>query len=233
MPQGLCVLCADGVTKEVHNVVGYSLCNPCNDKTNSKVNHEKRMKRTKRQLRKEEKRAKREQEKLAKMTEEQKAKYEKKQEKKHKKKVKEMVEESESTQTIYVVGTPKDVQAEAKKLKAKETKYEKRQTTYDARRTKLEAKIKRLEEKKTRLEEKMKNVRKNLANSNLLEQEIFKNKKIEMLGRTKDGGDRFKISGKWYMIPSHLIGEKQTLVEIVKTKEKAITRKISEESRGS
>ncbi len=153
-------------------------------------------------------------------------------EKKQKKKVKKIIQENETTQTIYVVGTPKEILSEAKTLRKKETKYNKRSELYDTRKTKLEAKIKRLEEKKEKLGAKILSVHKSLSDADFLEQDVFKNRKIESFGKTGEGGERVKMSGKWFVVPPHLIGEKQTMTEIVRHKEKEMTRKVMNKIEG-
>ena len=148
-------------------------------------------------------------------------------EKRQKKKVKKMVEEKQTTQTVYLAGSPKVVLADAKKLRTKQKKLELRRNRQLLREKKLQLKIQKLEKSKERLETRTTKVNAMLKDADFLGDKLLKGKKVVSIGVSMEGRSMAKIGGKWFIAsPINLVGEKPKLIEVAKFKEQKLTRRI-------
>ena len=132
-----------------------------------------------------------------------------------------------SKMTVIYVASAKKVEEVGKNVAKKIARTMKRKERKLARIDRLKASIVKAEERVKAYEVRLSKLSIKMQPTNFISQEQLKKYKIESYGKTKDGGDRIKVKGLWYIRPPTLTGEKLVLAQqLGKVKEKKLTRKL-------
>ena len=207
--QGICQKCDDKT--KVTSKYGFALCEQCEKKLLKSVEADKKVVKTSKPKTKAEK------------------KEVQKKEKKVARKIAKAVKREHSKTIIYIAGSAKSVEANGKKITKKIKVVETRKALKLARIEKLKLNILKAEDRIKVYEDRLVKYSTQMHPANFISQEQLKQFKIESYGITKDGGDRMKVKGEWFIRPPTLTGETVKLAkQLGKVKEKKLTRKITQ-----